>query len=109
VSLFEKLQRQYKITVTGPTTLSAFLNSLQMGFKTLAIQKRSAEVWDVLTEVKTEFTTFSSVFEQVQKQLNTASGTLEKLRTTRSNVLERKLKKVELLDNKQSTLPMDES
>ncbi len=109
VSLFEKLQRQYKITVTGPTTLSAFLNSLQMGFKTLAIQKRSAEVWDVLTEVKTEFSTFSSVFEQVQKQLNTASGTLEKLRTTRSNVLERKLKKVELLDNKQSTLPMDES
>ncbi|CAC9959004.1 DNA recombination protein RmuC [uncultured Gammaproteobacteria bacterium] len=109
VSLFEKLQRQYKITVTGPTTLSAFLNSLQMGFKTLAIQKRSAEVWDVLTEVKTEFSTFSGVFEQVQKQLNTASGTLEKLRTTRSNVLERKLKKVELLDNKQSTLPMDES
>jgi DNA recombination protein RmuC len=67
------------------------------------------EVWDVLTEVKTEFTTISSVIEQVQKQLNTASGTMEKLRTTRSNVLERKLKKVELLDNKQSTLPMDES
>ncbi|AYQ56918.1 DNA recombination/repair protein RmuC [Bathymodiolus thermophilus thioautotrophic gill symbiont] len=108
VKLFEKLQRQYKITITGPTTLAAFLNSLQMGFKTLAIQKRSAEVWHVLTEVKTEFATFSGVFEQVQKQLNTASGTLEKLRTTRSNVLERKLKKVELLDNKQSNLPIDE-
>lgn len=109
--LFEKLQRQYKITITGPTTLAAFLNSLQMGFKTLAIQRRSSKVWDVLTEVKTEFATFSGVFEQVQKQLNTASGTLEKLRTTRSNVLERKLKKVELLDNKQPTLPtslMDE-
>jgi DNA recombination protein RmuC len=106
--LFEKLQRQYKITITGPTTLAAFLNSLQMGFKTLAIQKRSAEVWHVLTEVKTEFTTFSKVFEQVQKQLNTASGTLDKLRTTRSNVLERKLKKVELLENNKSTLTMDE-
>jgi DNA recombination protein RmuC len=106
--LFEKLQRQYKITITGPTTLAAFLNSLQMGFKTLAIQKRSAEVWNVLTEVKTEFTTFSTVFEQVQKQLNTASGTLEKLRITRSNVLERKLKKVELLENNKSTLTMDE-
>jgi DNA recombination protein RmuC len=106
--LFEKLQRQYKITITGPTTLAAFLNSLQMGFKTLAIQKRSAEVWNVLTEVKTEFTTFSKVFEQVQKQLNTASGTLEKLRITRSNVLERKLKKVELLENNKSTVTMDE-
>ncbi len=106
--LFEKLQRQYKITITGPTTLAAFLNSLQMGFKTLAIQKRSAEVWNVLTEVKTEFTTFSKVFEQVQKQLNTASGTLEKLRRTRSNVLERKLKQVELLENNKPTLTMDE-
>ncbi len=106
--LFEKLQRQYKITITGPTTLAAFLNSLQMGFKTLAIQKRSAEVWNVLTEVKTEFTTFSKVFEQVQKQLNTASGTLETLRTTRSKVLERKLKKVELLENNKSALTMDE-
>lgn len=106
--LFEKLQRQYKITITGPTTLAAFLNSLQMGFKTLAIQKRSAEVWHVLTEVKTEFTTFSKVFEQVQKQLKTASGTLEKLRRTRSNVLERKLKQVELLENNKSTLTMDE-
>lgn len=106
--LFEKLQRQYKITITGPTTLAAFLNSLQMGFKTLAIQKRSSEVWNVLTEVKTEFTTFSKVFEQVQKQLNTASGTLEKLRITRSNALERKLKKVELLENNKSTLTMDE-
>ncbi len=106
--LFEKLQRQYKITITGPTTLAAFLNSLQMGFKTLAIQKRSSEVWDVLTAVKTEFSTFSGVFEQVQKQLNTASGTLEKLRTTRSNVLERKLKKVELLDSEQPSLLTDE-
>jgi DNA recombination protein RmuC len=101
---FEKLQRQYKITVTGPTTLSAFLSSLQMGFKTLAVQKRSSEVWDVLTAVKAEFSKFSTTFEQVQNQLNTASGTLEKLRTTRSNVLERKLKAVESTEN-QSNLP----
>jgi len=95
--LFETLQNKYKITVTGPTTLSAFLSSLQMGFRTLAVQKRSSEVWDVLKAVKSEFNTFTGVFEKVQKQLNTASGTLETLRTTRTNVMERKLKDVELL------------
>lgn len=102
--LFETLQRKYKITITGPTTLAAFLNSLQMGFKTLAVQKRSSEVWDILTAVKAEFGTFSTTFEQVQKQLNTASGTLEKLRTTRSNVLERKLKTIESVDNQKNLL-----
>lgn len=96
--LFEKLQRNYKITVTGPTNLSAFLNSLQMGFRTLAVQKRSSEVWQVLKEVKSEFETFSSVFKNVEKQLNTASGTLEKLRTTRTNVMDKKLKNIENLE-----------
>ncbi|SMM99318.1 DNA recombination protein RmuC [uncultured Candidatus Thioglobus sp.] len=107
VSLFERLQRKYKITITGPTTLAAFLSSLQMGFKTLAVQKRSSEVWQVLTEVKSEFSTFSNTFKQVQKQLNTASDTLEKLRTTRTNVLERKLKAVETLENKSENLPLE--
>ncbi len=93
--LFETLQRKYKITVTGPTTLSALLNSLQMGFRTLAVQKRSSEVWDILKAVKHEFGEFSGVLEKVHKQLSTASGTLEKLRTTRTNVMERKLKNVE--------------
>ena len=93
--LFEILQRKYKITVTGPTTLSALLNSLQMGFRTLAVQKRSSEVWDILKAVKFEFKEFSGVLSKVHKQLNTASGTLETLRTTRTNVLERKLKDVE--------------
>lgn len=93
--LFEILQRKYKITVTGPTTLSALLNSLQMGFRTLAVQKRSSEVWDILKAVKFEFKAFSGVLTQVHKQLDTASGTLEKLRTTRTNVMERKLKDVE--------------
>ena len=93
--LFEILQRKYKITVTGPTTLSALLSSLQMGFRTLAVQKRSSEVWDILKAVKHEFGEFSGVLDKVHKQLSTATGTLEKLRTTRTNVLERKLKNVE--------------
>ncbi|RUT73294.1 DNA recombination protein RmuC [Ancylomarina longa] len=93
--LFEILQRKYKITVTGPTTLSALLNSLQMGFRTLAVQKRSSEVWDILKAVKFEFKEFSGVLTKVHKQINTASGTLDTLRTTRTNVMERKLKDVE--------------
>jgi DNA recombination protein RmuC len=94
--LFETLQRKYKITITGPTTLSALLNSLQMGFRTLAVQKRSSEVWDILKAVKFEFKTFSGVLGKVHKQLTTATGTLDKLRTTRTNVMERKLKDVEI-------------
>ncbi len=100
--LFENLQRKYKITVTGPTTLSALLNSLQMGFRTLAVQKRSSEVWDVLGAVKSEFGKFSEHLGRVQKQLNTASGTLETLRVTRTNQIERKLKSVESLDGVES-------
>jgi DNA recombination protein RmuC len=96
--LFETLQRTYKITVTGPTTLSALLNSLQMGFRTLAVQKRSSEVWKVLGAVKTEFAKFSDQLHKVQKQLNTASGSLETLRSTRTNQIERKLRNVETLD-----------
>ncbi len=95
--LFETLQSKYKITVTGPTTLSAFLSSLQMGFRTLAVQKRSSEVWDILKAVKLEFKTFSDVLAKAHTQINTASGTLERLRTTRTNVMERKLKDVESL------------
>ncbi len=94
-ALFETLQRKYKITVTGPTTLSALLSSLQMGFRTLAVQKRSSEVWDILKAVKHEFGEFSAVLAKAQKQLTTASGTLETLQTTRTNVMEKKLKNVE--------------
>lgn len=96
--LFENLQRTYKITVTGPTTLSALLNSLQMGFRTLAVQKRSSEVWKVLGAVKSEFGKFSEHLGKVQKQLHTASGSLEALRSTRTNQIERKLRDVETLD-----------
>jgi len=94
-ALFETLQRKYKITVTGPTTLSAFLSSLQMGFRTLAVQKRSSEVWDILKAVKYEFKEFAGVLEKAQKQITTASKTLDTLQTTRTNVLAKKLKDVE--------------
>ena len=96
---FEKLQREYHITVTGPTTLSALLNSLQMGFSTLAVQKRSSEVWKVLSGVKTEFNKFSDHLAKVHKQINTASGSLDTLINTRTNAMERKLKSVESMDN----------
>jgi DNA recombination protein RmuC len=100
--LFEILQNKYKITVTGPTTLSALLNSLQMGFRTLAVQKRSSEVWGVLKAVKLEFNTFSEVLAKAHSQINTASGTLDKLRTTRTNVINRKLKDVETITSIES-------
>jgi len=96
--LFETLQRKYKITITGPTTLSALMNSLHMGFRTLAVQKRSSEVWNVLGAVKSEFSKFSEQLTKVQKQLHTASGSLETLRGTRTKQIERKLQNVEMLD-----------
>ena len=109
--LFETLQRKYRITVTGPTTLSALLNSLQMGFRTLAVQKRSSEVWSVLGAVKAEFGLFGEHLQRVRKQLDTAAGSLEKLQTTRTNVMERKLRNVDALDPSESSgvleLPSD--
>ena len=92
--LFEILQRKYRVAVTGPTTLSAFLNSLQMGFRTLAVQKRSSEVWKILEAVKTEFKKFSDQLDKVDNQLNTASKSLNDLRHRRTNVMSRKLKDV---------------
>lgn len=96
--LFERLQRTHRITITGPTTLSALLNSLSMGFRTLAVQKRSSEVWKVLAEVKTEFVKYSEQLAAVHKHINSASTTLETLQTTRTKVMERKLRGVETLD-----------
>lgn len=93
--LFEELQREYRITVTGPTTLSALLNSLHMGFRTLAVQKRSSQVWEVLAEVKTEFVKYAVQLGKVQKQLHTASSSLENLQSTRTSAMERKLRGVE--------------
>jgi DNA recombination protein RmuC len=107
--VFERLQRTYHITVTGPTTLSALLSSLQMGFRTLAVQKRSSEVWKVLEEVKTEFGKFSTTLEKAHKQIHTAAGTLDTLANTRARAMQRKLKNVEslesLTDAESSVLP----
>jgi DNA recombination protein RmuC len=96
--LFENLQRTYRVTVVGPTTLSALLNSLQMGFRTLAVQRRSSEVWKILEAVKTEFTKFQVQLEKVDKQLSSASRSLQDLRATRTSVMTRKLREVSLLD-----------
>jgi DNA recombination protein RmuC len=110
--VFETLQRKYRITVTGPTTMSALLNSLQMGFRTLAVTKRSSEVWRILEAVKTEFAQFSEQLEKVDDRLGKAKSELEKLRTTRTSVMQRKLREVGTLDERESRevleLPMEE-
>jgi DNA recombination protein RmuC len=94
--LFEILQREYKVILTGPTTLAALLNSLQMGFKTLAIEKRSSEVWTLLGAVKTEFATFGAVLLKTKKKLDEASNTIDAA-ATRTRVIERKLRTVQEL------------
>lgn len=94
--LFEEVQRLYKITITGPTTISAFLSSLQMGFKSLAVEKRTSEIWDLLGAVKTEFGKFGEVLEKTKQKLDQASKEIENA-GTRSRAIERKLKNVESL------------
>jgi len=94
--LFERLQRDLRVTVVGPTTLSALLNALQVGFKTLAITRQSADVWKVLGEVKTEFGKFTDSLKAVEKKLQEAANKVGEV-TTRSNVMTRKLKDVEAL------------
>lgn len=95
--LVETLQRDYKVNIAGPTTMAALLNSLQMGFKTLAIQKHSSEVWDVLGAVKNEFGKFEDVLVQAQKRINQANEDLDKLVGTRSRMIRSKLRKVTAL------------
>ena len=99
VGLFNTLRSKYKITITGPTTLSALLNSLQMGFRTLAVQERSSEVWKILEAVKTEFDKFGIQLEKVDKQLHTASKSLNELRVTRTKAMSRKMQDVATLDS----------
>lgn len=95
--LMEALQREYRVTLAGPTTLLATLTSLQMGFRTLALEKRSAEVWEVLGAVKGEFAKFGEVLAKTKKKLEEASNTIDAAQT-RTNVMQRKLKSVEALD-----------
>lgn len=92
------LMREYKIVITGPTTFAAILNSLQMGFRTLAIQKRSGEVWEVLKAVKTEFGNFSTVLQKAQKNILDANEEIEKLVTTRTNKINLRLRNIETLN-----------
>ena len=94
--LFEALQRDCKVIVTGPTTLAALLNSLQMGFRTLAIEKRSSEVWTLLGAVKTEFATFGAILDKTSKKLQEASNTIDAA-ATRTRAIERKLRDVQAL------------
>ena len=94
-SLLEELNRDYKIVVTGPTTLAAILNSLQLGFKTLAIQKRSSEVWKVLAEVKKEFENFGGLMQKAQKNIQTGLDTLDDVMGKRTKAIQRKLRSVE--------------
>lgn len=101
-ALVEALQKDYKIVVTGPTTLGAILNSLQMGFRTLAIQKRTSEVWSVLGAVKTEFSKFGGMLEKVQKNLQSAGDQLEEVMGKRTRAIERKLRQVEALPKEDS-------
>jgi DNA recombination protein RmuC len=96
-SLLEDLQRNNKIIVTGPTTLAAILNSLQMGFKTLAIQKRSSEVWNILGAVKKEFDNFAGLIDKAQKNIQTGLDQLDDVRVKRTKAIQRKLRGVEVL------------
>lgn len=106
--LMEVLQREYRVTLAGPTTLMAMLNSLQMGFRTLALEKRSSEVWQVLGAVKTEFGKFGDVLAKVKSQTQTVLNTLDSAET-RSRAMNRALKTVEALpqDQARQVLPLD--
>ena len=103
----ETLQRDYRIVVAGPTTMAALLNSLQMGFRTLAIQKRSGEVWQVLAGVKAEFDTFATVLTQTQNRLRQAGDELEKLVGVRTRQIQRRLQAVEQTEQLESGQPVD--
>lgn len=96
VGLVERIQREHRVVVAGPTTIAALLNSLQIGFKTLAIQQRSAEVWEVLGAVKREFGNFSTMLASVKKKLDSASTELENT-GTRTRAIERQLREVQTL------------
>jgi len=107
-SLLEELQRNYKIIVTGPTTLAAILNSLQMGFKTLAIQKRSSEVWKILGAVKQEFENFGGLMQKAQKNIQTGLDQLDDVMGKRTKAIQRKLRSVELLTEAETRLILPE-
>jgi DNA recombination protein RmuC len=103
-SLLEELQRTYKVIVTGPTTLAAILNSLQMGFRTLAIQQRSSEVWKILGAVKKEFENFGGLMQKAQKNIQTGLDQLDDVMGKRTKAIQRKLRSVETLTESETKL-----
>jgi DNA recombination protein RmuC len=110
-SLIDQLRTEFKITVAGPTTLMAILNSLQMGFRTLALQKRSSEVWQVLATVKKEFENFGGLLDKAQKNIQTGLGQLDDVVGTRTRAINRQLRQVESLPvgSKDLELPLDDT
>jgi DNA recombination protein RmuC len=108
-SLLEELQRTYKVIVTGPTTLAAILNSLQMGFRTLAIQKRSSEVWKILGAVKKEFENFGGMLEKAQKNIRVASDQIDEVMGKRTRAIQRKLQGVEVLSDAEAQILIPQS
>ena len=102
-ALVEELQKKYKVNVAGPSTMAALLNSLQMGFRTLAIQKRSAEVWNILGAVKTEFGKFEEALEKARSQITKANNELDSLVGTRTRAINRRLREVESLSEIQAS------
>jgi len=105
--MVETLQREYKISIAGPTTMAALLNSLQMGFKTLAIQKHSSQVWVILGAVKTEFDKFGDVLAMTQQRINQANVELDKLIGVRTRSIQRKLRNVVSIAESESTMVLD--
>ena len=105
--LVSRLQQVHRVTVAGPTTLLALLNSLQMGFRTLAIEKRSGEVWRLLGQVKSEFSAFGDTLEKTQMRLRQASESIEAA-TRKTRVITRRLRNVESLEGSEMPALMDE-
>lgn len=108
-SLLEEIQQKYKVLITGPTTFAAILNSLHMGFRTLAIEKRSSEVWTVLGAVKREFDIFGGLLNKAQKNIQGGLDDIDKLVGTRTKAIQRKLRGVESLDEETTKLIMEGS
>ena len=109
MGLFEEIQTKFKVNLTGPTTFTAFINSLNMGFRSLMIQKKSADVFKLLGAVKTEFGKFAEALEKTQKRVNAAADELDTLVGTRTRMMNSKLKSIEALDEEESKLLIDSS
>lgn len=98
IGLVEELQSKYRVNISGPSTMAALLNSLQMGFRTLAVQKQSTEVWKILEEVRNEFNTFAKALSDAQDKIRKADDDIEKLIGTRTRQMKRRLEKITTLE-----------